>query len=242
MTVQDDDRDFIPDGTTAGGMSRRHLLTAGLAAASAGLAGVPTASASDERSHRSIGIAGEGSTAVEFRAHLNQTGPTGEHFIAFGYLTRVEGASDSELFAAQEQDETTALLTAFASGDLSRRIHDGSVHSIDIEGSLTIYQRPVPGASWDDPTSFQFGDQVATFQVRLQDVLTVFAPGKGLPTLNGDMEQTLADELGGRGRGRGPRFGHVGARARLLATGLGTLVDPVALNSHLEMAGNWSSK
>ena len=47
MTVQDDDRDFIPDGTTAGGMSRRHLLTAGLAAASAGLASVPTASASD---------------------------------------------------------------------------------------------------------------------------------------------------------------------------------------------------
>ena len=159
------------------------LLTAGLAAASAGLASVPTASAGDERSRRSIGIAPEGSTAVEFRAHLNQTGPTGEHFIAFGYLTRVEGASDSELFAAQEQDETTALLTAFASGDLSRRIHDGSVHSIDIEGSLTIYQRPVPGASWDDPTSFQFGDQVATFKVTLQDVLTVFAPGKGLPTL-----------------------------------------------------------
>jgi hypothetical protein len=242
MTVQDDDRDFIPDGTTAGGMSRRHLLTAGLAAASAGLASVPTAGASDERSHRSIGIAREGSTAVEFRAHLNQTGPTGEHFIAFGYLTRVEGAPDSDLFAAQEQDETTALLTAFASGDLSRRIHDGSVHSIDIEGSLTIYQRPVPGASWDDPTSFQFGDKVATFKVTLQDVLTVFAPGRGLPTLNGDMEQTLADELGGRGRGRGPKFGHVGARARLLATGLGTLVDPVALNSRLEMAGNWSSK
>ena len=240
MTVQDDDRDFIPDGTTAGGMSRRHLLTAGLAAASAGLASVPTASASDERSRRSIGIAREGSTAVEFRAHLNQTGPTGEHFIAFGYLTRVEGASDSELFAAQEQDETTALLTAFASGDLSRRIHDGSVHSIDIEGSLIVYQRPVPGASWDDPTSFKFGDQVATFKVTLQDVLTVFAPGKGLPTLNGDMEQTSADQLGGRGRG--PTFGHVGARARLLATGLGTLVDPVALNSNLEMAGNWSSK
>jgi hypothetical protein len=238
MTAQDDDRDSIPADTTAGGISRRQLLTASLAAASAGLAGAPAASAGDERSRRAIGIAPEGSTAVDFRAHLNQTGPTGEHFIAFGYLTRVEGASDSELFSTHEQDETTALLTAFASGDLSRRIHDGSVHSIDIEGSLTIYQRPVPGASWGDPTSFQFGDKVATFQVRLQDVLTVFAPGKGLPTLNGDMEQTSANQLGSRG----PKFGHVGARARLLATGLGTLVDPVALNSNLEMAGNWSSK
>jgi hypothetical protein len=238
MTVQDDDRDFVPDGTTAGGMSRRQLLTAGLAAASAGLASVPAASAKDERSRQSIGIAPVGSTAVEFRAHLNQTGPTGEHFIAFGYLTRAEGASDSDLFFTHEQNETTALLTAFASGDLSRRIHDGSVHSIDIEGVLTIYQRPVPGASWDDPASFEFGDKVATFQVTLQDVLTVFAPGKGLPTLNGDMEQTSANQLGSRG----PKFGHVGARARLLATGLGTLVDAVALNSNLEMAGNWSSK
>ena len=240
MTAQDDDRDFNPGDTPAGGMSRRQLLTASLAAASAGLASVPAASAGDEPSRRSIGIASAGSTAVEFRAHLNQTGPTGEHFIAFGYLTRVEGATDSDLFSTHEQDETTALLTAFASGDLSRRIHDGSVHSIDIEGSLIVYQRPVPGASWDDPTSFKFGDQVATFKVTLQDVLTVFAPGKGLPTLNGDMEQTSADQLGGRGRG--PTFGHVGARARLLATGLGTLVDPVALNSNLEMAGNWSSK
>jgi hypothetical protein len=240
MTVQDDDRDSTPDGTTDGGMSRRQLLTAGLAAASAGLGSAPTASANDDRSRRSIGIAPEGSTAVEFRAHLNQTGPTGEHFIAFGYLTRVEGASDAELFATHEQGETTALLTAFASGDLSRRIHEGSVHSIDIEGVMTIYQRPLPGASWDDPTSFQFGDKVATFQVSLQDVLTVFTPGKGLPTLNGDMEQTSADQLGGRGRG--PRFGHVGARARLLATGLGTLIDAASLNSSLEMAGNWSSK
>jgi hypothetical protein len=219
-------------------MSRRQLLTAGLAAASAGLASVPAAAANADLSRQSIGIAPQGSTAVEFRAHLNQTGPTGEHFIAFGYLTRVEGASDSDLFSTHEQNETTALLTAFASGDLSRRIHDGSVHSIDIEGTLTIYQRPVPGASWDDPASFEFGDKVAAFQVTLQDVLTVFAPGKGLPTLNGDMEQTSADQLGGRG----PKFGHMGARARLLATGLGTLVDPVALNANLEMAGNWSSK
>jgi len=52
------------------------------------------------------------------------------------------------------------------------------------------------------------------------------------------MEQTSANQLASRG----PKFGHVGARARLLATGLGTLVDAVALNSNLEMAGNWSSK
>jgi hypothetical protein len=240
MTVKGDDRNFTPDDATGGGMSRRQLLTAGLVAAGAPLASVPAANAHEERSRRLIGVAADGSTAVEFRAHLNQTGSTGEQFIAFGYLTRVEGASDHDLFSTGEQDETSALLTAYASGDLSRRIHDGSVHSIDITGSMHIYQRPVPGASWDDPTSFKFGDKVATFRVTLQDVLTVFAPGKGLPTLNGDMEQTFADQLDGRGRG--PTFGQVGERARLLATGLGTLVDPVSLNATFEMAGNWSTK
>ena len=220
-------------------MSRRQVITSGLLAAGAGLAPAASASASDDdRGHR-IAVGVEGTTLVEFRAHLTQTGPSGEHFVAFGYLTRVEGARDADLFAGSQQNEGTALLTAYAAGDLSRRIHDGSVHSIDIEGQLTIYQRPIPGASWADPDSFHFGDRVAVYDVTLQDVLTVFAPGKGLPTLNGQMAQTWASRLGGHGRT--PVFGARGARSRLLATGLGTLVDAASLNAVFEMAGNWSA-
>ena len=141
---QDDDRDFIaerhdrpahvPPAAADGRPGRRGRRTRPRAGGSA-----------PQRSPRAIRRRdAPGSTAVEFRARLKQTGPTGEHFIAFGYLTRVGGATDDDLFAGASQNETTALLTAFASGDLSRRTIDQSVHSIDIEGSLTIYQRPCP--------------------------------------------------------------------------------------------------
>lgn len=232
MTPKPDHR--VISDTTDNGPSRREILTAGLAVAGAGLA--PVQSATGPRGM--IGIAAAGSTAVEFQARLAQTGPAGEHFIAYGFLTRVEGAADDDLFLGSTHNETTALLTAYASGDLTRRIFDGSIHSLDVEGTLTVYQRDAPGANFADPNSFQIGTPVATFAITLQDVLTVFAPGKGLPTLNGDMQQTAADKLADRGR----TFGRVGARARLLATGLGTLVDPVTLNSNLQMAGNWASK
>lgn len=227
---EDEDSDGI------GALSRREILAATLVGAGAGLAHAAPASA--QTGARMVGVAADGATAVEFRSRLAQTGETGEHFAAYGYLSRVEGATDDQLFAGAEQNETTALLTAYASGDLTRRIHDQSVHSIDIEGTLTVFQRFGPGATFDDPDSFQVGTPVASFAVTLFDVLTVFAPGKGLPVLSGDMRQTQAGPIDGLG---GARFGHVGARARLSASGIGTLVDPVKLNSVLEMAGSWTA-
>jgi hypothetical protein len=134
--------------------------------------------------------------------------------------------------------DSTALLTAYAEGELVRRTLDQSVHSLDIEGTLTIYQRAVPGASFADPASFTDGTPVATFAITLQDIVTVFATGRGLPTLTGDMRQTQSGKLSGGGR----NFGHVGARSRLFATGIGTLLNPDTFNSILEMAGNWTTK
>jgi hypothetical protein len=220
-------------------VSRRQALTmAGLIAASAGS---PTAQAaqhdaSDTGGQR-IGEAPAPANAVEFRARFVQTGQSGEEFAAYGYLTRASGASEADLFWGSAFNETTAMLTAFAAGRLARRVLDQSVHSLDIEGSLTIYQRPAPGASFGSPESFQFGVPVARFDLTLQDILTVFAPAKGIPTLTGGMRQTMAEKLTGLPDGR--RFGRAGSRARLFATGLGTLVDPVTLNAALEMAGNW---
>jgi hypothetical protein len=133
--------------------------------------------------------------------------------------------------------DTTALLTTYAEGELVRRTVDQSVHSLDIEGTLTIYQRAVPGASFADPASFTDGTPVATFAVTLQDIVTVLATGKGLPTLTGDIRQTQSGKLND-----GRNFGHVGARARLFATGIGTLLNPATFNSILEMAGNWTTK
>jgi hypothetical protein len=113
-----------------------------------------------------------------------------------------------------------------------------SVHSLDIVGTMTIYQRSQPGATFTDPSSFQVGTPVASYDLALQDVLAVFAPGQGLPTLTGDMLQTAAHALSGPLAGR--IFGRRGTRLRMFATGLGTLTDPVTLNAQLEIAGNWS--
>ena len=95
--------------------------------------------------------------------------------------------------------------------------------------------RSAPGADWKDRGSFTTGTLVARYTLTLQDVLAVFAPAQGLPTLTGEMVQTVVGRLPD-----GSRFGSPGTVLRMFATGLGKLVDPVTLNADLEIAGNWS--
>lgn len=220
-------------------LSRRRALTAAGALAAAGAASMQAvAGKDDEGPGGAVGIAPSPTNSVEFRAHFTQSGSSGETFEGYGYLTRLAGAADGELYAGASLSETTALFTAYAQGTLSNRVHDATgVHTLDIDGTLTVYQRPSPGATFADPNSFKVGTAVAQFDLTLQDVLTVFMPGKGLPALNGAMRQTASEKLIGAPHGR--RFGRKGNLARLSATGIGTLVDPLTLNSTHDMGGNW---
>jgi hypothetical protein len=177
-------------------------------------------------------------TVAEFRGRIAQTGDSGEHFLATGFLTRLNGARESDLFAGAPSVKT-ALFTLYATGQLKNRVLDMSVHALDIVGTLTVYQRPSPGATFTDPRSFRQGHAVAAFTLTLQDVLTVFAPATGLPTLTGDMRQTSAAVL--RAGLAGKHLGVVKQRLRLFATGLGMLTDPKTLNAELEIAGNWTA-
>jgi hypothetical protein len=220
-----------------GGLSRRQVMTASAVAAGVGLASIP-AQADAAAGGQAVSLGVSGTTTVEFRGRVTQSGSSGQSFTSYGYLIRASNADDSGLFAGPPPSETTALLTAYATGDLQARVTDMSVHSLDIVGTMTIYQRSQPGASFDDPSSFQAGTPVASYDMTLQDVLTVFAPGQGLPTLTGDMLQTAAATLSGPLAGQ--KFGRQGAQLRFFATGLGTLTDPIAPNSQLEIAGNWS--
>jgi hypothetical protein len=223
----------------ASGVTRRRVLTAGGAVAGAGVAGLTgIAEAEAEAAVGRAALGPRGTTTVEFRAMIQQTGPDGANFRSFGYLTRLSGARPSDLFGGHSRSESDALFTAFATGDLRGRIHESTVHTLDIVGTLTVYQRRRTGASFDDPSSFRVGKPVARFEVVLHDVLAVYATGKGLPTLTGDMHQRHADTMTGRLGGR--VFGRVGARLRFFATGMGTLLNPDTLNSELEIAGNWS--
>jgi hypothetical protein len=235
----ENDRDTTGETTSqTGSVSRRELLTAGIVAGvgAVTLAAAPGAAAAG----RPVADSQPGTTAAEFRARFAQTGPTGEHFTAYGYLTAADGATDEDLFAGAPLSDSTALLTAVADGELVRRTVDQSVHSLDIEGTLTVYQRSAPGASFGAPASFSDGTPVAVFDITLQDIVTVFATGQGLPTLSGDMRQTQSGKFNGVGGSR--NFGHVGNRCRLFATGIGTLLNPATFNSILEMAGNWTTK
>jgi len=223
--------------SSKGGLSRRQVMTASAVAAGVGLASIP-ARADAAAGGQAVSLGVSGTTTVEFRGRVTQSGASGQSFTSYGYLIRASNADGSGLFAGTPASETTALLTAYATGDLQARVTDMSVHSLDIVGTMTVYQRSQPGASFGDPSSFQVGTAVASYDMTLQDVLTVFAPGQGLPTLTGDMLQTAAGTLAGPLAGQ--KFGRPGAQLRFFATGLGTLTDATKPNSQLEIAGNWS--
>ena len=220
--------------------SRRSIITtAGVAAvAGAGLvAGAVAAPSAGADTDRPAGTGPAGSTVVEFRGRISQTGNAGQDFTSYGFLIKAAGLTTGQLFRGG-QTLDAALFTAYATGALTARVLDQSVHSLDIEGELTVYQRADPGASFADPASFRVGQPVASYRLGLQDVLAVFAPQQGIPTLTGDMLQLDAHRITGTDRS----FGRRGQRLRMFATGLGQLVDPVTLNAQLEIAGNWSAE
>jgi hypothetical protein len=211
-------------------------MTASAVVAGVGLASVP-ARAEADTGGQAVSLGEPGTTTVEFRGRVIQSGSSGQSFTSFGYLIRASHADDRGLFDGTPLSEATALLTAYATGDLQARTVDMSVHALDIVGMMTVYQRKQPGASFNDPSSFQVGTPVARYDMTLQDVLTVFATDTGLPTLTGDMLQKAAHALSGPLAGQ--TFGRRGTRLRFFATGLGHRTDP-APNAQLEIAGNWS--
>ena len=212
-------------------------MTASAVFAGAGLAIAPTATAAADTGGQAVSLGDSGTTTVEFRGRVTQSGSTGQSFTSYGYLIRASNADQSDLFAGTTLSETTALLTAYATGDLQARTTDDVVHALDIVGTMTVYQRSSPGATFADPLSFKVGTPVATYDMTLQDILTVILPNTGLPTLSGDMVQTAAQTLSGPLAGQ--KFGRKGTRLRFFATGLGhKLTD--APTAQLEIAGNWS--
>jgi hypothetical protein len=220
-----------------GRLSRRRVMTASAVFAGAGLAVAPTMSAAADTGGQAVSLGDSGTTTVEFRGRVTQSGTTGQSFTSYGYLIRASNTDQSDLFAGTTLSESTALLTAYATGDLQARTTDDVVHALDIVGTMTVYQRSSPGATFADPSSFKVGTLVATYDMTLQDILTVILPNTGLPTLSGDMVQTAAQTLSGPLAGQ--KFGRKGTRLRFFATGLGHKLSD-APTAQLEIAGNWS--
>jgi len=224
--------------TPEGGLSRRRVMTASAVAAGAGLASASACSSSGSQDtgtgDQAVSLGAPGTTTVEFRGRVTQSG---QSFTSYGYLIRASHADQGDLFSGTALSEKTALLTAYATGDLRARTTDDVVHALDIVGTMTVYQRSSPGASFSDPSSFQADTPVARYDMTLQDILTVIAMNTGLPTLTGDMLQTAAQALSGPLAGQ--KFGKKGTRLRFFATGLGHKLND-APTAQLEIAGNWS--
>ena len=232
-----EDRAHDRPGPAAGSrLSRRRVMTASAVVAGLGLASAPAA-AEAGTNDQAVSLGESGTTTVEFRGRVTQSGSSGQSFTSYGYLIRASHADESDLFSGTPLSEATALLTVYASGDLRARTTDNVVHALDIVGTMTVYQRSSPGASFTDPSSFQVGTPVARYGITLQDILTVIAMDTGVPTLTGDMLQTAARALSGPLAGQ--VFGRKGTRLRFFATGLGHKLS-AAPTSQLEIAGNWS--
>lgn len=217
-------------------LTRRSVLAGAGAAVAAGVGAAVTSAADAAASGVAVGP--DDATVAEFRGRIAQTGGSGQNFEATGFLTKLRGASHADLFQGAPA-VGTALFTLYATGKLSNRVLDMSVHALDITGTLTVYQRHAPGAEFGAAASFQRGRAVAAFSLVLQDVLTVFAPATGIPTLTGDMRQTSSATM--RAGLAGKHFGAIQQRLRMFATGLGMLTDPQTLNAELEIAGNWAA-
>jgi hypothetical protein len=220
-------------------LSRRQMFTASAIAAGAGLTSVaacssPGSEADAAGGGQAVSLGASGTTTVEFRGRVTQSG---QSFTSYGYLTRASHADENNLFSGSPLSEKSALMTAYATGDLRARTTDDVVHALDIVGTMTVYQRSSPGASFGNPSSFKAGTPVARYDMTLQDILTVIALNTGLPTLTGDMLQTAAQALSGPLSGQ--TFGRKGTRLRFFATGLGHKTDD-APTAKLEIAGNWS--
>src|SRR4051794_12315344 len=163
-----DEHDDLENEPASGGLSRRRMVTAGVAG---GLGIVSVASAAEASPHHGLANGPAGTMVVEFRGRIDQSGSSGQLFTSYGYLTRIAGARSSALFDGSVRNESSSLLTVFATGDLVARVLDVSVHSLDIAGKLTVYDRGHAGASFADPSSFKVGKAVARYDLSLQDVL-----------------------------------------------------------------------
>jgi hypothetical protein len=169
-----------------------------------------------------------GTIALEIVAQIAQNGA---ELVAGGYVSGGAGLGDNDLFSdPSNHSELTSLMTVSAAGEVVARAVNNGVFVLDVHGTLDVFQRQAPGASFDDLASFAQGNKLASFDLVLQDVLTVIAPNTGIPTLAGLATQNVGP--------RSSRFGRPGQRLRLEATGLGTRSDATAPTAALSIAGN----
>ncbi len=169
---------------------RKPLLTATLAVALLALLLVATNwrlwSKSDGVT--AVGASIPQANGYEFIWRIDQNGPD---FTGYGYLYFIDGLDATDLFSNPLMgNETTAHFTYYATATLSSRAiltdADRGIFALDSVGLISFYYQPTPSATFSDPLSFAGGTQIATAEMRYQDILNVQGPNRGIAVGSGE--------------------------------------------------------
>ena len=127
--------------------------------------------------------------------------------MAVGYLTYVRGLDPVDLFTNPLTPEaSTARFTFYGDSVIVSHAQVGTVTQLGTVGTLTIYYNESGGANFADPDSFSSGLEIASFDARFYNVLTVIAPNQGVSSGIVDMVQQAAHRF--MLNGRNLQFGH----------------------------------
>jgi hypothetical protein len=102
---------------------------------------------------------------------IGQLASSGASAFQFGYLSYINGIDTATIFSGAPQDETTALFSFYNDTTTRRVINNGSMRTIDRDGTSTIYLNLVPNGNFANPASFTDGTPVLTANLRHQVII-----------------------------------------------------------------------
>jgi hypothetical protein len=183
-----------------------------------------------------LGAATEGKNAYEFIAQVDQNALA---LTGVGYVTHISGLTDDQLFSekdVQKWSAQTARLTFSVTARLDSRFTLENVINTASTGTLVFYFNEKPPADFKNPKSFSSGTPVATFAIRLQNMLTVTDPDTGLAMGTAELRQQ--DSTPFTLNGKAYRFGHEGLLQRMTTFGSGKRTQALLPQAHFVFAGN----
>jgi hypothetical protein len=177
---------------------------------------------------------GEDSNTIEFVGRIDQEGPS---FTGYGYLTHVDGTEDGALFDSPPlaASEKSARLTFRFKAQATSRGTLREVFAIHSRGTIEFFANDRPGADFDDPNSFARGRRVSRGSLDVQNIITVYAPNRGIAEASGVLS---LDEAGDFEIGdEQVAIGEDGDSLRATLAGAGTRSNAVLPRSVINFAG-----
>lgn len=181
-----------------------------------------------------VGVPPAGQNAVELIGKIDQNGLS---FNGYGYLTRINGIPDDQMFTDPiNRSEATAHFTYATTANLTARSVIETLFVLNAAGTTTIYYNEKPAGDFKDPKTFAAGTAIATANERWQTVISVQSPDTGIAT--GTSEFTEATTTPFTLNGTDYQFGHANLVLRSSFTGEGKRSDKILPKSIIIIAGN----